>query len=295
MINREIEGKHLGGGVVLYEAAIDFDFDFATDTCREIVDRERSAMYKLVVHPETKRKMYLNKSGYYFEKEDIDKMPGRGSSAHQDPRPEVKELLNFLEKSKDHYLLKYFEMFPLAFKCVWWKVKSHIVSYEKNIYLGTHSDISADYVYGLQIPMDQLMTRSIISVIVYFNDSVDLESELDGKNFTGGHHYFNYLDIDYQPKRGDILFFPSNYMAAHEVKPVGAGTRFSYLGWYSQGTPNKEVGEAVVDPIQDPEAAHGATNLYMPELISDYKKFLIDRGHSKSSEQYSLIESGKGY
>jgi hypothetical protein len=126
---------------------------------------------------------------------------------------------------------------------------------------------------------------------VYFNDSVDNEEDLDGQNYIGGHHYFNYLDIDYSPKKGDILFFPSNYMAAHEVKPVKEGFRYSYLGWYSQGTPNPAVHESVTDPIKNPESAIHDTNLYMPSLASDFKEYLISKGYDEHSEQFSITRS----
>ena len=62
-----------------------------------------------------------------------------------------------------------------------------------------------------------------------------------------------------------MLFFPSNYMAAHEVQPVGKGIRYTYLGWYCQGTPHPAVREAVVDPQKDPELAKTATNVYMED------------------------------
>ena len=291
MINNNVEPKHLGSGIVLFENAIDIDFNYAVEMSRSTVAKERSAMYTPAIDPETGKEVYLNKSGYFFSKDSIDNMPGRGSAIHQDTTPEVIELLSFLEKTKDNYLFKYFELFPLAFKCVWWKVKSHIVSYEKDVYLGSHSDVSADYVYDIWTPTDQLATRNVISNIVYFNDSVDTVDDLDGMNFIGGHHYFNYLDIEYKPKKGDILFFPSNFMAAHEVKRVNYGSRFSYLGWYSHGTPNKEVGESVVDPLKEVDQSRFATNIYMPTLVEDYRNHLLARGFSESSDQYYLTKS----
>ena len=126
-----------------------------------------------------------------------------------------------------------------------------------------HSDVSTDYEYGKPHPVDQLATRNIVSVVAYLNDCVDSIEELDGTNFTGGHHYFQYLDIDYKPHKGDILFFPSNYMAAHEVQTITGGWRYSYLGWYCQGTPNRTVREYVVDPVEDPDQARISSNIYM--------------------------------
>lgn len=291
MINNNVEGKHLGGGVVLFENAFDIDFDFIYDFAKEAVKKEKDAMYSLAVDPETGKDIYINKSGYFFFKESVDEMPGRAGAIHADKSHNANQQLEFFEKIKDDYLFKYFDFFPLSFKCVWWKVKSHIVSYENDVFLGSHSDVSADYIYGVLTPPDQLATRNTISVILYFNDSVDSTDELNGKNFVEGHHYFNYLDINYKPKKGDIMFFPSNYMAAHEVLPVKGGTRFSYLGWYSHGTPNPNVRENVVDPIKDPELACRATNVYMPTLREDYQNYLIKNGHEESSDQYHVTKS----
>ena len=108
--------------------------------------------------------------------------------------------------------------------------------------------------------------------------------------FEGGHHYFNYLDIDYKPNSGDILMFPANYMASHEVTPIISGSRYSYLGWYAQGSPNKEVNEHIVDPGEDPELAKTATNVYMPTLREDFKKYLESINYDKSSQAYQLVE-----
>jgi hypothetical protein len=133
--------------------------------------------------------------------------------------------------------------------------------------------------------------RSTVTALIYFNDSVDSAEELNGKNFTGGHHYFNYLDITHVPKKGDVIFFPASYTAGHEVKVVEDGMRFSYLGWYSQGTPNIEVKESVTDPLTDPELSQFSTNVYMPTLAEDYRKHLLDRGYDEFSKQYMITMS----
>lgn len=289
MKNNNVEAEHLGGGVVVFRSALDLDWKYILEFARDSINKEKSDMYKPAINPETKEKCYINKSGYFFGKDSVEQMPGRGSAIHRYADEKFRQIFDFIEEAKDGYLLKYFELFPLAAKCVWWKVKGHIVQYKKGVYLGLHSDVSADYVYDVWTPIDQLATRNSVSTVFYLNDCVDSVSEIDGTNFSGGHHYFNYLDIDFKPKKGDILFFPSNYMAAHEVKPVEAGERYSYLGWYSHGTPNEKVGESVTDPLKEPEMAKTSTNLYMPTLMEDYKKFLKQRGYSEYSEHFRIV------
>jgi len=277
------KAKHLGGGVVLFENAISFDSEWVCGFAEKQVSHERAQMYTEAIDPETGKMAFLNKSGYYFDADGVREMPRRGSSIHRTEDLDVKKFLEFLEESKDAYLLKYFVLFPLAYKNVWWKVKGHIVSYSTEhggIFLGQHSDTSADYMYGMPEPSDQLATRNTVSCIVYLNDG-----------FEGGEHYFNYLDIEYKPKTGDIMMFPSNYVAAHEVKPVTNGSRYTYLGWYSHGSPNLEYNESVEDPVKSPETASFATNVYMPNLRDDFKKYLATLGEDAPTHALSLVES----
>jgi hypothetical protein len=58
---------------------------------------------------------------------------------------------------------------------------------------------------------------------------------------------------------------------------------------YSLGTPNEKLGESVTDPLKEPEMSKTSTNLYMPTLIEDYKKFLKQRGYSEYSEHFRIV------
>jgi hypothetical protein len=279
----DVEPIHLGGGVVLFENAISFDSEWAVAFAEEQISKERASMYSPTTDPETGKPAYINKSGYLFGAEGIDSMPRRGSAIHRTERKDVLDFLSFVEQSKDKYLLKYFVLFPLAYKNVWWKVKGHLVGYSVDHggkYLGSHSDTSTNYSYGLPHPVDQLATRNTVSAVVYLND-----------NFTGGHHYFNYLDIDYKPHTGDILMFPANYVAAHEVKPIEEGSRYSYLGWYCHGSPNTEFNEYVCDPNVQPELESTSTNVYMPTLRQDLKDYLVRTNVDRGSHIFQLVEN----
>lgn len=291
MIFNKVEPKHLGGGVVLFENCLELDWNNVLSNSQKAIEEEWNEMYEPAINPETNEEIYINKSGYFFNKNSIDFMPKRASSIHYKEDEGLREILLFIERSKDKCLLQYFELFPLAYKCVWWKVKGHILQYPKDVYLGSHSDISGDYIYGVLEPQDQLALRNVVTSLVYFNDSVETIDELDGTNYIGGQHYFNYLEIEYTPKKGDILFFPSNYMAAHEVKMVHEGFRYSYLGWYSQGTPNPAVHEYVADPIKDYEVSKKATNVYMPTLREDLRRHFVECGYEEDSPQLYITKS----
>lgn len=291
MLFNKVEPKHLGGGVVLFEAALNLDWKSIIRKSATLIQEEWENMYDIGIDPETNEQIYVNKSGYFFKKDSMDLMPRRAGAIHCKEDEDLKKILNFIEASKDKCLFQYFELFPLAYKCVWWKVKGHILQYPKGVYLGSHSDISADYIYGVLEPSDQLALRSVITSLVYFNDSIDDPDAIGEDQYVGGHHYFNYLDIKYQPKAGDILMFPSNYMAAHEVLPVTKGVRYSYLGWYSQGTPNPNVHEYVADPMEQPDLAKKSTNVYMPTIRQDFQNYLLEEGYSESSPQYYITKS----
>jgi len=290
MLFNDVSAEHLGGGVVVFRHAIELDWDKANRIAKEIVDREVEEMYQPAVNPDTGQEEYVNKSGYFFSKNGIDKMPKRGSRVHQDRRPEVVELFEFIEEAKDKYLYKYMHMFPLAFKNIWWKVKGHLVNYSSSCggYIGEHSDTSVDYFYGVPHPQHQLASRNTLSCLVYFGNCVDGSELNEFGEFTGGHHKFTYLDIDYVPKRGDILMFPSNYMAAHEVTPVESGDRYTYLGWYAHGTPNPEVNEEVEDPLLNPEKAAISSNVYIPYIREKFLAYLDSVNEDKSSKTYRL-------
>lgn len=291
MINNDVGAEDLGNGVILFPEAISLDWKELIQNAKDAIREEWSMMYSPAQDPETGQSAYINRSGYFFSKEGIDLMPKRAGSIHQTNNIKFKKYLDFIEESKDKYLLKYFEIFPLAYKCVWWKVKGHLLEYSGNVYLGSHSDNSVDYVYGLTHPPMQLALRGVVTCLVYLNSHIDNAAENEN-SFCGGEHYFNYYNLTYKPTQGDMLMFPSNYMAAHEVLPVTKGARYSYLGWYSQGTPNENVSENVADPNEDPLVASKATNVYMPNLREDFRNYLKSKGYDESSEQYSVTLSG---
>lgn len=272
-----VKANHLGGGVVLFENTFEMDWDWIFNFFKKIVDQEAEGMYTLTTHPNTGEETYVNRSGYFFDKESIERMPGRGMTLHRDPDTQAIKTMAFIEEVKYQCLLKYMEMFPLVYKCIWWKSKGHISYYKKGMYLGPHSDVSSDYIYGVPEPANQLALKNVVGTIVYVTD-----------DFVGGEHYFDYLDIKYKPKKGDILMFPANYMAAHRVLPVEEGDRYAYLGWYCHGSPSKELNEIVFDPLKDPDAAINRENLYMPFLRQDFQRYLLSQGHDEKSYAYSI-------
>ena len=282
----DVEPKHLGGGVVLFEKAADLDWDWMYDFCKNSVEQEKKDMYTPAKSPDNLHDGYINRSGFWFTQKSIEEMPYRATRIHSNPDLQAIKTLAFLDQVKYHCLIKYMELFPQAYKCVWWYSKGHITEYKNGSYMGPHADIQTDYRYGFPHPSGQLAMKNVIGTIFYINDSVDDVNELNGKNFTEGIHEFTYLNIAYKPKKGDVLMFPSDYMATHKIHPTMQGNRYAYLGWYCQGTPNKEFNEHVSDPLSDPGSIIREVNVYLPFLRDDYFNYIKKKGYPESSQQY---------
>ena len=252
-------GKHLGGGVVLYEDAFDVDWGTLCEFAEEQAQAEWESMYTPGKDPLTGEEGYINRNGYFFHEKGITEMPRHCAYLHSDPGPGIVPLLHELEYKRDLCAAEYMDRFPISAASVWWKIKGHFLVYPKGSFLGAHADTSTDYKYGVPHPTHQIATRTVISTLTFFNNS--------GADFTGGDLVFPYLDIRHQPKAGDLLIFPSNYMGAHECETVTSGTRFSHVGWYCQGSPDMRFEIDVTDPLEDPERAATATNVYLTEPL----------------------------
>jgi predicted 2-oxoglutarate/Fe(II)-dependent dioxygenase YbiX len=59
-----------------------------------------------------------------------------------------------------------------------------------------------------------------ISLLLYLND-----------DFTGGELSFPVFNYRYQPRPGDLLFFPSDFRYRHQAHPVTSGLRYVIVSW----------------------------------------------------------------
>lgn len=76
---------------------------------------------------------------------------------------------------------------------------------------------------GGHLPAHQDLGNSsrLISTVSYLND-----------DYTGGEIEFKQSNALIKPDAGDIVFFASNYLFMHEVKPITSGTRYAMPHWY---------------------------------------------------------------
>lgn len=58
------------------------------------------------------------------------------------------------------------------------------------------------------------------SILIYLSDK-----------FEGGGLFFNRFNFRYQPKKGDLVFFPSDNRYIHTAEPVLSGHRYAVVSW----------------------------------------------------------------
>jgi hypothetical protein len=126
-------------------------------------------------------------------------------------------VFNGINNAFNHYSN---EIYPAASK----NIKStegmlSILKYSKAGYLPPHQD--------------QGVSSRVLSTVGYLND-----------NYDGGEIHFPYVDITIKPEAGSVIFFPSNFIYVHEVRPMINGIRYAIPQWYhSLKNPRMSTGE----------------------------------------------------
>lgn len=256
--NTFLEGKHLGGGTVLFENAITVPQDDLISYLEKEKERWREENFTIIYDDAGSPIHTVNKGGFIYSLDAYKRAPVR-----------IQELTHpFLKECDDRVyqaLLAYIEIFPAILQCLWWKSGGHVLCYDEGASLGFHSDNDVNYRYGAMPQLDHA-TRNVISVLVYFNSCTDDGSESD-YGFKGGHMSIPYFDIDITPKTGSIILMPANYLGAHEIHEITKGSRYSYLLWFAQGTPAPEHG---VNPVMSDGEYHSGGQWWLDTLIEDY-------------------------
>jgi len=112
-------------------------------------------------------------------------------------------LYNTINKSFNEYLLN----FPAGCLNISADTGYTLLRYKKDQYITQHVDASTDI-------------SRIISCSIGINSG-----------YTGGEFSFFDRQLKFPLDKGDILFFPSNFLYPHEVLPVTSGVRYSILTW----------------------------------------------------------------
>jgi len=247
-----------------------------------------------------------NEDGNKFSIEQAEMVPVRVLQPVEDDTEQDKvELLQFWERTIYKCLVRYIDEYPLVLGTLWWRNRGHILRYDTGTFLGLHNDNDTNYraTDGKRyIPYGQLGSRQSLAALLYINDCVESKEELDGTNYMGGQLYFPYLDIDVSAKSGDVVIFPTNFVASHGVREVTEGIRYSYLEFFSQGSPDPNVRIEVVEPddMSDWCKPHWIDSIYDDywNYASKYTKMNSDNPiYSKRNLEGDdgMIGDGKNY
>lgn len=271
--------KNLGGGVVVFGNAINVPQKKIISIIDNLSNRSLSEQYEYVKDEDGKITHAVNRSGFIYELESIEKTPIR-----------IQNLTDsfFWECEKAIYqcLLEYIELFPAVLQCLWWKSEGHVLKYPTGSSLGFHCDNDVNYRYGKMPPFEHA-TRNVISALVYINDNCNPSDNVLNQvflqpspcseySFSGGEMKIPYSGITIKPKSGDIVLMPANYLGAHEIMQVTSGSRYSYLSWFAQGSPNTEKGISPEYPVTHEGRAVGG-QWWMTSIIDDYNNYLMEK------------------
>ena len=207
-----MEIKHFGSGIVLIENLLSQDelslIDFAK--------------IKLQCTPQGYKKINgedVMEGGYTIPEKDLPTMPIRYKQGIED--------LSFYKIIDDAVYrgsVEYCTLFPVSLESITNCIGKHFVMYPPGASMGIHSDSSLAYKSGTIEPISTIALGNTVTASNVLNDQ-----------FEGGSVNFKTWDIKIFPKPGSALFYPSNYIGAHEVDKVTSGVRWVFLATLTHG------------------------------------------------------------
>ena len=282
--------EDLGGGVLLFRDSIKINKSILVPYLMKLRENVVSEDFT-VIHDENGTPLHaINRSGHRYEVERINHVNRINKLIESDVAGTYKKFFQDCEKSIYNSLLEYIEKYPMILPSLWWKEQGHVVSYSPGSAMGFHSDNDVNYQPGA-IPDLQLATRHVVGCILYLNDSIEGdEFDENSYDFVGGELNFAYLGICHKPKAGDLLIFPSNYLATHEVLEIKSGFRFAYISYFSHGSEDLNRG---ISPAQKLDSLMSG-QVWIPEIFDDYKKYLKNKyKESYDSQTHCTLPLGR--
>lgn len=243
-----------GSGIVTFKNAHSVKFEEMLERL-ELLEKEAMEKNFKIIYDENGKPLHaINEGGFMYSIDSMSKAPLRLQKLGIDWYQEFETALY-------SSLLNYVEIFPAILPCIWWKSVGHILAYSPGGSLGIHCDNDVNYRYG-RIPTEQHATRNVVSAIIFLNSC--------GEHFEGGTMTFPYANVEIVPKMGDILFFPANYIAAHQINTVTSGKRYSYLAWFAQGSEQKEHNIHPTNTLTE-----NGGQVWVENIVNDYDSHIL--------------------
>jgi hypothetical protein len=214
--------KHLGSGIVLIEDLLSKE-ELSSINLESIESQCTPQGYKKI-----DGKDYME-GGYHIPEEDLITMPIRYM---QDI--DTLDFYSTIDNAIYRGAVEYCMLFPVAVESITNCVGKHFIKYLPGGLMGPHSDSSLAYKDGTIEPVSAIAMGNTITVSIILNDE-----------FEGGGIEFKTWGIKVLPKPGSALFYPSNYIGAHNVCEIISGKRWAFLAFLSHGdrsfTPHPEL------------------------------------------------------
>lgn len=269
----KMEAEVIAPGIVVIHNAFDIDQEKLLNHIDSRAEEAHKNRWKWITAEDGKQ-YGINEDGFRYRPEDVPNTPVRILDP-VNPLTE-KDIKNIFVKLEDQIykaLIKYIDHYPLMIGSIWWKTRGHILRYGDGGILGCHADNDTNYkvTNGVRyMPKGMVASRQTCGALLYLNDCVEDEKNLNGKNFTGGHLRFVHLGVSYMPKKGDIIFFPTNYLAAHDVEKMGKGSRYAYLTFFGQGASDQSANIVICEPEDSKE---WCPPVWMNNIYDDYEMY----------------------
>lgn len=268
----DFESEELAPGIVVVKNAFNIDQDLILG---HIDSRAEEAHKNRWSFQEIDGVTYgINEDGFRYRMEDVPAAPVRIlDPVNPNTEDDIKNFFVYLEEQIYKGLIKYIDYYPLMIGSIWWKTRGHILRYGDGGILGCHADNDTNYkvTKGIRyMPKGMVASRQTCGALVYLNDCVDSEEDLNGRNFTGGHLRFVHLKVSYKPQKGDIIFFPTNYVAAHDVEKMGKGVRYAYLTFFGQGDSDLSSNIVISEPS---ESFEWCPPVWFNNIYDDYEMY----------------------
>jgi hypothetical protein len=286
------ETEVLAPGIIIIKNAFKIDQEKILSHIDSRAEEAHKDRWTWIV-AEDGQKYGINEDGFRYRPEDVPNAPVRLlDPVNPKTEDDIKSFFIYLEEQIYKALLKYIDHYPLMIGSIWWKTRGHILRYGDGGILGCHADNDTNYkvTQGVRyMPKGMVASRQTCGALLYLNDCVDSEDDLDGKNFTGGHLRFVHLNVSYKPKKGDIIFFPTNYLAAHDVEKMGKGVRYSYLTFFGQGSNDIDANIVITEPEQSYE---WCPPVWFNHIYDDYEMYCKSEYSLWSHPEENKLEMG---
>jgi hypothetical protein len=264
--------EDLGSGIVVFRSAFNVE-KFVLSHIDECAEEAHKGRWNYIVG-EDGIDYGINEDGFRYRMEDVPAAPVRLLAPVTDETSqEITDYFVYLEDTIYKCLLRYIDMFPLIIGSLWWKTRGHVLRYSGQGILGWHQDNDTNYKVtgGVRYyPKGMVASRQTAGALAYFNDQVETEEEVNGENFCGGSLKFPYLGIEYKPRKGDIVFFPTNYVVSHGVTKMTAGTRYAYLTFFGQGA---DDADANIRIVESKDSTEWCPPVWFDEIYDDYERY----------------------